>query len=176
MIISNEQAEYLINLKKKIIQNDNVLDKIIIDQKYPMNMRFELVSDVDDEFSFLWVIAQSAKNSLKISLHYQEDESKMGLLRVDYYGTHQNPFVATENLPDKFKSYIGKSFSYDECHVHYHVEGYKSLAWAIPIEDSGISTKKITDKDTNMQLVSAIQEFAKIINLETLLTFNALLI
>ena len=41
-----------------------------------MNLRYDLVSDDDDEFSFLWEISQSPKNNLRISLHFQEDESK----------------------------------------------------------------------------------------------------
>ena len=176
MIISNEQADYLIHLKKKILQNDIVLDRLTIDQEYPVNLRFELVSEDDAEFSFLWVVTQSAKNSLKISLHYQEDESKIGLLRVDYYGTHQNPFVANDDLPERFLPYIGKSFSFNESHVHYHVEGYKPLAWAIPIADSEIDTKEITETNANQQIISAILDFAKIINVETKITINPLLL
>lgn len=176
MIISNEQADYLIHLKKKILQNDNVLENLTIAQEFPMNLRYELVSEEDDEFTFLWVVTQSAKNTLKISLHYQEDESKVGLLRVDYYGTHQNPFAAKENLPDKFRPYIGKFFSYDECHVHYHVEGYKPLAWAVPIADSEMGTTEITETNVNQQIISAILDFAKIINIETKITINPLLL
>lgn len=176
MIISNEQAEYLIHLKKKILQNDNVVDILNIDQAFPMNFRYELVSEDDDEFSFLWEVTQSSKNTLKISLHFQEDESKIGLLRVDYYGTHQNPFSAKEDLPEKFKPYVGKFFSYDECHVHYHVEGYKPLAWAVPIADSEMDTKEISEGNINQQMISAILDFAKIINVETKITINSLLL
>lgn len=176
MIISNEQAEYLIHLKKKILQNDNVVDILNIDQAFPMNFRYELVSEDDDEFSFLWEVTQSSKNTLKISLHFQEDESKIGLLRVDYYGTHQNPFSAKEDLPEKFKPYVGKFFTYEECHVHYHVEGYKPLAWAVPIADSEIDTKEISEGNINQQMISAILDFAKIINVETKITINSLLL
>ncbi len=176
MIISNEQAEYLIHLKKKILQNDNVVDILNIDQAFPMNFRYELVSEDDDEFSFLWEVTQSSKNTLKISLHFQEDESKIGLLRVDYYGTHQNPFSTKEDLPEKFKPYVGKFFTYEECHVHYHVEGYKPLAWAVPIADSEMDTKEISEGNINQQMISAILDFAKIINVETKITINSLLL
>lgn len=176
MIISNEQAEYLIHLKKKILQNDNVVDILNIDQAFPMNFRYELVSEDDDEFSFLWEVTQSSKNTLKISLHFQEDESKIGLLRVDYYGTHQNPFSAKADLPEKFKPYVGKFFSYNECHVHYHVEGYKPLAWALPIADSEMDTKEISEDNINKQMISAILDFSKIINVETKITINSLLL
>jgi len=176
MIISNVQADYLMQLKKKVLQNDTALDQLTINQEFPLHLRFELVSAEDDDFSFLWEITQSAKNSIRISLHFQEDESKIGLFRVDYNSGHRNPETANGTLPQKFIPYVGKWFSNEENHVHYHVEGYKSLAWAIPIEDSEIPTKEITDNDTNVQLVSAIQEFAKIINLETVITINTLLL
>ena len=175
-MISNVQADYLMQLKKKVLQNDTELDQLTIDQEFPLHIRFELVSAEDDDFSFLWEITQSAKNSIRISLHFQEDESKIGLFRVDYNSGHRNPETANGTLPQKFIPYVGKWFSNVENHVHYHVEGYKSLAWAIPIEDSAISTKEITGNDTNVQLVSAIQEFAKIINLETVITINTLLL
>lgn len=176
MVITNEQTDYLIQLKKKIIQDDKVLDRITIDQKYPMNLRYELISEEDDEFSFLWEITQSTKNAIRISLHFQEDESNEGLLRVDYNSGHRNPEMATDKLPERFIPYIGKWFTNEESHVHYHVEGYKSLAWAIPIEISEMPIKQINGDDNNVQLISAIQEFAKIINLETVININPLLL
>ena len=176
MEMTNEQTDYLIQLTKKIVQDDNVLDRITIEQEYPMNLRYELISEEDNEFSFLWEITQSSKNAVRISLHFQEDESKVGLFRVDYNSGHRNPEVTTDKLPEKFIPYIGKWFSSEESHVHYHVEGYKSLAWAIPIGISEIPTKEINGNDTNAQLISAIQEFAKLINLETVITINPLLL
>lgn len=176
MIISNEQSEYLIQLKKKVLQNDVALEQLTINQEFPMHLRFELISEEDDDFSFLWEIIQSAKNAIRISLHFQEDESKIGLFRVDYNSGHRNPETASDKLPQRFLPFVGKWFSNDESHVHYHVEGYKPLAWAVPIEDSEMTTKEIADTNTNEKLSSAIQEFAKIINLETVLTINTLLL
>lgn len=174
MIISNEQAEYLIHLKKKVLQNDNVLDNLTINQSFPFNLRFELVSDENNEFSFLWEITQSTKNTIRISLHFQEDESKIGLVRVDYNSGHQNPEKMIESLPEKFIPYVGKCLS--KSHVHYHVDGYKTLAWAIPIEKSEMPIKEFTENDNNQKFASVIQEFAKIINLETVLTINTILL
>ena len=176
MIISNEQSEYLIRLKKKVFQNGGTLEQLTINQEFPMNLRFELISEEDDDFSFLWEITQSAKNDIRISLHFQEDESKIGLFRVDYNSGHRNPETASDQLPQRFLPFVGKWFSNEESHVHYHVEGYKPLAWAVPIEDSEMTTKEIADTNTNEKLSSAIQEFAKIINLETVLTINTLLL
>ena len=176
MAISNEQADLLIHLKKKILLNDAVQDRITIQQTYPMNLRYELVSDDDDEFSFLWEISQSSKNALRISLHFQEDDSKIGLFRVDYNSGHHNPEVAKEDLPDFFKPYVGKWFSNEESHVHYHVDGYRSLAWAVPIGVTNVQTKAITANDINSNFVNAIIGFAKMINIETIIMVNPLLI
>ena len=176
MIISNEQAVALLQLKKKIILNDEVKDRISIQQTCPMNLRYDLVSDDDDEFSFLWEISQSSKNNLRISLHFQEDESKIGLLRVDYNSGHHNPEVARDDLPELFKPYIGKWFSNEESHVHYHVDGYKSLAWAVPIEVTNVQTKEIEDGEMLTNFVNAIMEFAQMVNIETVIMINRLLI
>lgn len=176
MTISNEQAETLIHLKKKIFQDDKVIDNLVIDQIFPLRLRYELVSNEDGDFSFLWEITQSSKSAFRISLHFQEDESKIGLFRVDYNSGHRNPETASDKLPQRFLPFVGKWFSNEESHVHYHVEGYKPLAWAVPIEDSEMTTKEIADTNTNEKLSSAIQEFAKIINLETVLTINTLLL
>lgn len=176
MIISNEQAAALLQLKKKIILNDEVKDRISIQQTCPMNLRYDLVSDDDDEFSFLWEISQSSKNNLRISLHFQEDDSKMGLLRVDYNSGHHNPEIAKDDLPELFKPYIGKWFTNEESHVHYHVNGYKSLAWAVPIEATNVQTKEIKNDEINENFVNAIMEFAKMVNIETVIMINPLLI
>lgn len=176
MAISNEQAECLIHLKKKVLQNDNVLDNLTINQSFPFNLRLELVSDEDNDFSFLWEITQSTKNTIRISLHFQEDESKIGLVRVDYNSGHRNPEKAIESLPEKFIPYVGKCFSNEESHVHYHVDGYKTLAWAIPIEKSEMPIKEFIENDNNQKFASVIREFAKIINLETVLTINTMLL
>lgn len=176
MIISNEQADILIHLKKKIFLNDAVQDRITIQQSYPMNLRYELVSDDDDEFSFLWEISQSSKNALRISLHFQEDDSKIGLFRVDYNSGHHNPEVAKDDLPELFKPFIGKWFSNDESHVHYYVDGYRSLAWAVPIEITDVQTKVISAGEINSNFVDAIIGFAQMINIETVIMVNPLLI
>ena len=176
MIITNEQADYLIHLKKKIIQDDKILDVINLNQEHPIVWSFDLVSAEDDDFSFRWVIKQSGKNALKISLHYQEAGSNMGLLRVDYCGTHQNPQVAKDNLPEKFRQYAGKFFTHDESHVHYHVDGYKPLAWAIPIADTEMKTMEISKENKNNDLIASILDFAHLINVETQITINPLLL
>jgi len=176
-ILTNEQADYLLNLPKKIVENNILLDVITINQQFPFNRRFELVAESDDEFTFLWEIQQSKKNTIRINLHYQENDSKTGLLRIDYNSGHTNPETVTEFVPSQFHPYAGKVFSNSEHHIHYHVQGYKSLAWAIPLVDNEFEVKELSEgADFNNTLAKAIRLFAQTINIETTITINTLLL
>ena len=55
-------------------------------------------------------------------------------------------------------------FDYHEHHIHYYVEDYKPLAWAIPLADDEFPIKDIT---TTTDIFPVIQEFAVRINLKT---------
>ena len=176
MNITNEQAKYLLSLPKKIFKEEELLSTITIEQRFPFWERFELLSDKDDEYSFLWEIRQSAKNTLRISLHVQENDSKTGLMRVDYNGGHRNPETINEFVPEKFHPYVGKEFSNTEHHVHYHVQGYKTLAWAIPLINDDFEVKSIENEDFNNSLANIVVLFAKTINIETVITINTLLL
>jgi hypothetical protein len=133
-----------------------------------------LFSKKDDEFSFLWTIKQSSKNTLRISLHYQEEDSKTGLLRIDYNGGHTNPQSINEYVPEKFYPYAGVKLT--KSHIHYHVQGYPVLAWAIPLEEDDFLVKEISENDFNITLAEIIKLFAKTINVETVININILLI
>jgi hypothetical protein len=174
--MTNEQAQYLLDLPKMIVENNKVLNSITINQVFPFNKRFELIAESDDEFTFLWEIKQSTKNTIRISLHYQENDSKTGLLRIDYNGGHTNPETVLDAVPEKFHPFAGKVFSNDEHHAHYHVQGYKSLAWALPLTVDDFEIKELTEMNLNNTLTSAIQLFAKTINIETGIIINTLLL
>jgi hypothetical protein len=176
MNISNEQAAYLLNLPKKIAGENKLLSEITINQRFPFQERYELHSETDDEFSFLWSISQSAKGMLQISLHFQENDSKTGLIRIDYNRGHKNPETINQDVPEKFHPYVGKQFSNIEHHIHYHVQGYPSLAWAIPLADDNFEVKSINKDDINNSFLNAIKSFAKTVNIETIITINALLL
>lgn len=177
MKISNEQADYLLKLPKKIVENEQLLDAITINQEFPINKRYELVSEKDDEFTFLFVIQQNKKNSIRLSFHHQENDSKTGLLRVDYNGGHKNPENISELLPKKFHPFAGKNFSNDEHHIHYHVQGYKSLAWAIPLTADEFEIKELNEgAEFNNTLANIIKSFARTIHIETAITVNTMLL
>jgi hypothetical protein len=170
MNITNEQAEALLTLPKKIIRENVKLSQIIINQNYPFNECFKLQSESEDEFYFLWSITQSSKKALRLSLHFQEDDSKIGLIRIDYNGGHKNPEVINEYVPAKFHSYVGMQLT--QSHIHYYVQSYKSLVWAIPLMDDDFKIKSIDAINFNTTLVDIIDLFAKKINVETSIIIN----
>jgi hypothetical protein len=176
MNISNELSDYLLKIPKSVVKQEELLFQLTIEQKFPFKERFELISEKDSEFTFLWEIQQSGKNTLRINLHLQENDSKIGLFRIDFNSGHKNPETILEYLPEKFYPYAGKEFSNNEHHIHYYVQGYKPLAWAIPLIDDDFEIKTIEEKDFNKTLSDIIKLFAKTINIKTIIIFNPLLL
>ena len=168
-MITNQEAEFLLSLPKFIIENDSKLETKQFDQPSFWNIRYNLIGENNgDAFEFLWEIWQSQKNTIKLSLHHQDDETKMGLFRVDYNSGHNNPAELTESVPSKFHPFVGKHFSINEHHVHYHVEGYHSLAWALPITNDDFMYKEMSEQN----IVEIVEKFGKTINLQTQLLIN----
>jgi hypothetical protein len=172
-MFTNEEALYLIELPKKILHNESLLDDIKITQKFPFNAKYLLGSETDKEFIFLMDVKQSAKFSLKFDLHHPEDQTNIGLLRVDYFGKHKNPEVMNEKVPLVFHNYVGKWFEYSEHHIHFYVEGYRELDWALPLIDDPFPIKNI---ENNTDISDAFLHFCKRINLVTKINFEGVLV
>jgi hypothetical protein len=172
-MITKQQADYLIGLPKHVIEQVTRGEQTFLDQKrytpsLPINDRIFMASKIDDEFTFFVDIFQSSKNQLRINLHLQEEDSNIGLLRVDFNGGHHNPAVANENIPDPFRQYADMWI--EGSHIHYFFDGYKPLSWAIPIIiDKTFPIKEFTDTS---QIGSVIHAFCNKINLATELTIT----
>jgi len=101
-------------------------------------------------------------------LHHKEEDASIGLLRVDFNGRHKNPEIENDKVPNDFKPYAGKWI--EESHIHYFIEGYKPLSWAMPLTaDATFPVKNFTNQN---QIGSIIQTFIKKINLQTQLTIT----
>jgi len=165
---TQEEVEYLIKLPKKIIENGEILEIKNYSFQSPIVDRIDIVTSVDDNYSFFIDIKQTSKNKLKLTLHFQENDINIGLFRIDFNGRHKNPEFENSTLPEIFKPYIGKWI--EESHIHYYVEGYKLLIWAIPLSIDSICS------DLNFNDITDFEEifktFCKIINLETKLILN----
>ena len=155
-MLTNQLAEYLLGLEKVLINPQQVID--LSNKKN----RLELISHRDYDYKFWVVITTNQKIILKTSIHHSESSSHIGLLRIDFRGRHRNPTHILPTLPDFLRPYGDKWFDVTEPHMHVYVEGYKQLAWAIPLTDTDFPVKDINEKS---DLSDLIINFAHKINL-----------
>ncbi|HND46088.1 MAG TPA: hypothetical protein PLC61_06810 [Chitinophagales bacterium] len=156
-MFSNELATKLINLPKHIEGGTMSFD--LKDEK----TRLILTNPDEPEYSFLFEVTSHKKITFKISLHNQEDNTKEGLMRVDYKGGHKNPEGVNIYVPEIVKPYVGYFFQ-NEPHIHIYVEGFKDLAWAVPLSAYNFPVLDVNNTD---DFRSAINAFAKEINIVT---------
>lgn len=162
-MLTQSQAQYLLELPKLLTDNGNYLTEKTYSPSLPICDRLYMASEQDTDFSFFLEIFQSSKNHLRLSLHFQEDETSMGLLRVDFNHRHPNPVEVNEYVPEIFKPYAGQWV--EGSHIHYYIEGYKPLTWAIPLaKDSSFPIKQFKDE---VEIGSIITAFGQKVNLQT---------
>lgn len=164
-----KQAKDLITTPKVILESDGktVCASKQIDCTPGLRENITLRS-LDEEFLFLWTIYRSSKELFKLSLHVLEKDSHVGIFRVDYVSndsSHPNPAIATADVPNELKPFAGKEISGP--HAHFNVAGYRTLQWAIPLKDIDFNVKTIVDAQNHIDVASAIQCFAKYINITT---------
>lgn len=170
-MFTQEEANNLIALPKLVY-----LDKVgqrayLLPAQVPVQTKLDLISE-NTEYQFQLDINQSKKYSVKLSIHTQESESNIGLVRLDFFGTHTNPVEITDKVPYIFHEYAGKHFERHEHHIHYFVEGNNDLRWAIPLIVDGFPIRDIKNQN---DVYSAITEFSNKINIITDLKFQEVL-
>lgn len=163
-----ELANYLIGLEKHIFNNGELLDSYAINIKYPMTFRLSLSSSEDLEQNLIVDIKESEKKSLRINLHHQDDNSQNGLLRVDYNSRHRNPEKIIDTVPRSFHQFAGCWLDDYAGHIHYVVDGYKPLAWAIPLDNDEFPIKELNSRE---DYARTLQAFFDKINIKTKFTF-----
>ena len=164
-----ELAEYLIRLDKYVVQNGEILNTFFMDIQYPMSFRLILSAPDDLDQNLLVDIKESEKKSLKISLHHQDNSTQNGLLRVDFNGRHFNPVDITPTVPEIFRTFAGQWLDDYAGHIHYVVDGYKPLAWAIPLQLDDFPVKELNGREDYTRTLNA---FFQKINIKTAITFN----
>lgn len=137
-MLTNDEAKYLINLQKSLVDPEQ-----IVDLKKRKN-RLDLISYEDSAYQFWIEITTNQKILLKTSIHHLESNSFIGLLRIDFKGGHKNPPDIQETLPEYLHPYADMWLEPYQPHLHVYVEGYKPLAWAIPLNDTKFPTKTIS--------------------------------
>jgi hypothetical protein len=162
-MLTNQEAKYLLDLEK-VLSNPNQT----IDLSKKKN-RLELISHQDSDYEFWVEITTNQKIILKTSIHHLESSSFVGLLRIDFKGGHHNPVDILPTLPDYLVPYADKWFDPTESHMHIYVEGYRNLAWAIPLADIEFPIKDINEQS---DLSNLIFNFVKKINLKSLINIQ----
>jgi len=155
-MLTNKEAKYLLELEKVLIDPNQK-----IDFRNKKN-RLELISHQDSDHNFWIEMTSNQKIILKTSIHHLESNSFVGLLRIDFKGGHHNPPNIIPTLPRFLAKYADKWFDPTEPHMHIYVEGYKELAWAIPLSDTDFPVKEINDQSDLSELIS---KFARKVNL-----------
>lgn len=168
-MISVELADYLLGLDKYIMHNGDLVDHYLLEIQYPMSFRLMLGAPDDLEQNLLVDIKESERKSFKISVHHQDNSTQNGLLRIDYYSRHQNPVGLLETVPEKFRPFAGQWLDDYAGHIHYIVDGYRPLAWAIPLEYDDFPVKELRGRADYSHTLNA---FFKKINLKTEIKFH----
>ena len=170
--LSQTEADKLLMMPKKVVLKDKQVDIITLDFNKGNDIRWNLsgYDNMGNEYSFLLRIQKSSKIRIKVTLHHQESDSNFCLIRVDFNGSHHtNPSEVAASVPAKMKKYAGCILK--ENHIHYHVEGYKSAAWALPIDDDDFAIKELDFANYNATVIKILEELSKVINLETNITY-----
>ena len=162
MKLDSQQITYLIDLPKKVVEGNTLLNQKSILLKAPFQERYSLLSEENDDFLFLIELWQSGKNLLKVTFHFQEDSANYGLLRLDYGGRHRNPETINEYVPEAYLPYAGQWLQ--EPHIHATVPGYRPLAWAMPLADDSFAVKNIR---SSLEISDALSAFFSRINVQT---------
>lgn len=168
-MMTEELADYLIGLDKYIVENGETVNNYLLNIQFPMSLRLTLSAPDDLDQNLLINIIESEKKALKISLHHQDNSTQNGILRIDFNGRHLNPVEIIPTLPDIFRPFAGQWLDDYSSHLHYVVNGYKPLAWAIPLEFDEFPVKELNAREDYSRTLSA---FFQRINLKTTIIFN----
>lgn len=173
-----EELNVMLRAPKIILSEDNqAINDMTIDASFPIKrLRYTLgLLETVNNTRLMWQINQSEKMQIRLSLHIQQEETNIGLIRLDYNAGHRNPTEISPNLPAVFHDYAGFDFANCPAHVHFHTENTpRDLVWALPIDECDIDIKDFDGRQPNVRGV--IQSFAKYINLTTQLAINVPLI
>ncbi len=173
-MLTQVDADKMLAIPKHVIDKGKPCTTFHLD--LVKNKRYRLylsqADSIDCSKEYLLDIKISEKFRTKITLHTQDYKSNFCLFRLDLNGSrHQNPDIVTPNVPAKFIPYAGKLI--DGSHVHYHVEGYGSANWAIPVEFDDFSAKELTQENYAKEFGDILNALTDVINLQTKLTFES---
>jgi len=162
-------AEHLLGLEKYITVDGVITRSVQLSLDTPLQIHWKLKAPAQLELDMRVEIKESPKKALKIGFHHQDDTTQHGLLRVDYHMRHRNPVNITDAVPQHFRKYAGQYLDEWPGHIHYVVDGFPMLAWAVPLEDDPFPVKDIQDIG---HVYNAVLAFCKRLNIATEIKIN----
>ena len=170
-----EEALRLVHLPKWVVDEDgNKIQELSLEQKYPMQFRLHFVSDDDIVRKYLVDVKQSEKMGIRLNFQLM-DSSNWGLARLDYNNNHKNPDELTDKVPVMFHKHVSEYFN-KKSHLHYHVEDFPSLAWALPLEETEIKQKVVENTTMLNDFIAAFYSFMSYLNIQTKITINPMIL
>ena len=164
-----EEALRLIHLPKWVVDEDgNKIHELSLEQMYPMQFRLHLVSDDDIVREYLVDVKQSNKMGIRLNFQLM-DSVNWGLARLDYNSNHKNPDELTDKVPEMFHKHVSEYFN-QKSHLHYHVEDFPSLAWALPLEETEIKQKVVENATMLNDFIEVFYSFISYLNIQTKIT------
>lgn len=103
IMIKLELAEHLLQLDKYLVGGKKLMNNYNLDIQFPMSFRLTLITQENLDQNLLIDIKEIGKQSLKISLHHQDNGAQSGIMRIDYNGRHIKPSEFLPSLPEIFR-------------------------------------------------------------------------
>ena len=170
-----EEAERLIHLPKWVVnENGDRIQQLSLEQQFPMQFRLHLVSDEDYLREYVLDVKQSEKLGIRLNFQLM-DKVNSGISRLDYNGNHKNPDELTDNVPAVFHSHAGELFI-QKSHLHFHVEDFPPLAWALPLDETEITFKNVALDTVASDFIDAVYSFASYLNIQTTISINPMVL
>ena len=170
-----KEAQILVKQPKWVVEESgDIVKTLTMEQRFPMRFRLRLVSALDPNKVFLLDVKQSEKFGVRLNFQMM-DGSNWGLARLDYNSNHKNPDEITGDVPEIFKSHAGELFVM-RAHLHYHVDGYPQLSWALPLEETEIEQKDVKTEDLPHGFIGAFNSFVRYLNIQTELQINPMVL
>ncbi len=170
-----KEALELVKLPKWVVDEEgDIVEEYTMDQEFPMRKRLNLVNKDGMKREFVLDVKQSEKYGIRLNFQVMDDMN-WGLARLDYNSNHKNPDILMGDVPEMFHAHVAELFV-NKAHLHYHVDGYPQLAWALPLDETEIATKDVTDDDMTHGFVDAFYSFVNYLNVKTRITINRMVI
>lgn len=170
-----EEALELVNLPKWVVDENGLkIQSLSLDQQFPMQFRLYLVSEKDVVREYMVDVKQSEKMGIRLNFQLMNDEN-WGLARLDYNSNHKNPEELTSKVPAIFHTHVGELFE-RKSHLHYHVEDFSPLAWALPLEETEIDKKEVESATILNDFIGAFNSFMSYLKVQTVITINPMVL